>query len=111
MCSAFTTRICAAAAIMVGSLSHPACAQSITDKMNSWLFGPPAQDNAAKPFGAKFADGYGLFKLASSQAGGSACVAGLLTQFGGKAGSCGVHPSYAGGALLAQALAKVVRLH
>jgi lysophospholipase L1-like esterase len=69
-----------------------------------------AQDNAAKPFGAKFADGYGLFKLASSQAGGSACVAGLLTQFGGKAGSCGVHPSYAGGALLAQALAKVVRL-
>ena len=70
-----------------------------------------AQDNAAKPFGAKFADGYGLFKLASSQAGGSACVAGLLTQFGGKAGSCGVHPSYAGGALLAQALAKVVRLH
>src|SRR5882672_7080421 len=47
MSSAFTTRICAAAAIMVGSLSHPASAQSITDKMNSWLFGPPAQDNAA----------------------------------------------------------------
>jgi len=46
MSSAFTTRICAAAAIMVGSLSHPASAQSITDKMNSWLFGPPAQDNA-----------------------------------------------------------------
>jgi lysophospholipase L1-like esterase len=69
-----------------------------------------AQDNAAKPFGAKFADGYGVFKLASSQAGGSACVAGLLSQFGGgKAGTCGVHPSYAGGALLAQALAKVVR--
>jgi len=46
MSAAFTTRICAAAAIMVGSLSHPASAESITDKMNSWLFGPPAQDNA-----------------------------------------------------------------
>jgi lysophospholipase L1-like esterase len=68
-----------------------------------------AQDNAAKPFGAKFADGFGLFKLASSKAGGQPCVAGLVTQFGGKAGACGVHPSYAGGALLAQALARAVR--
>jgi lysophospholipase L1-like esterase len=67
------------------------------------------QDNAAKPFGAKFADGFGLYKLASSQAGGQPCAAGLVTQFGGKAGTCGIHPSYAGGALLAQALAKVVR--
>jgi lysophospholipase L1-like esterase len=68
-----------------------------------------AQDNAAKPFGAKFADGYGLFKFASSQANGNPCTAGLITQFGGNARGCGIHPSYAGGALLAQALAKVVR--
>jgi lysophospholipase L1-like esterase len=68
-----------------------------------------AQDNAAKPFGAAVADGFGLFKLASSKVGGKVCDAGLITQLGGKPGTCGIHPSYAGGALLAQALAKAVR--
>jgi len=40
---------------------------------------------------------------------GSTCGAGLLTQLG-KPGDCGVHPSYAGQALLAQALEKAIRL-
>lgn len=41
--AAFT---CAAAAISAGLLlSSPAGAQSISDKLNSWFFGPPAQDN------------------------------------------------------------------
>jgi hypothetical protein len=38
------TRI-GAAALVVG-LTAPASAQSISDKLNSWLFGPPAQDNS-----------------------------------------------------------------
>jgi hypothetical protein len=41
--------------------------------------------------------------------GGSTCGAGLLTQLG-MPGNCGIHPSYAGQALLAEALAKVVTL-
>jgi hypothetical protein len=32
---------------MSATFAHPASAQSITVKMNSWLFGPPAQDNSA----------------------------------------------------------------
>jgi hypothetical protein len=41
--------------------------------------------------------------------GGNTCGAGLLTQLG-KPGDCGIHPSYAGQALLAQALEKAIRL-
>jgi hypothetical protein len=43
--SSTSTRICAAAVITAG-LVTPVCAQSISDKLNSWLFGPPAQDNS-----------------------------------------------------------------
>ena len=39
------TRLCAAAIIAAG-LIDAAAAQSISDKLNSWLFGPPAQDNS-----------------------------------------------------------------
>jgi hypothetical protein len=46
--------------------------------------------------------------LALRSTGGNTCVAGLLTQLGSP-GTCGIHPSYAGQALLAQALEKVVR--
>jgi hypothetical protein len=56
----------------------------------------------------KIADGYGLFGQASVRSGGSPCAAGLLTQIGG--GKCGIHPSYAGQALLAQAVAKAIKL-
>jgi hypothetical protein len=38
------TRICAVT--LAVALVTPAAAQSFTDKLNSWLFGPPAQDNA-----------------------------------------------------------------
>jgi hypothetical protein len=40
-----STRICAAAVVTAGLLTQ-APAQSISDKLNSWLFGPPAQDNS-----------------------------------------------------------------
>ena len=68
-----------------------------------------AQDSAAKPFGVEIADGFGEFKAAAFRFGGNPCGAGLLTQLG-MPGNCGVHPSYAGQALLAQALEKAVRL-
>ena len=69
-----------------------------------------AMDGAAKPFGAEIANGYGLMQLAANRGGaqGDACKAGLLTQL--STGSCGVHPSYAGQAVLAQALIRGVRL-
>jgi lysophospholipase L1-like esterase len=66
-------------------------------------------DAAAKPFGAKFADGFDEFKIAAEHSGGSACTAGLLTQLGNP-GKCGVHPSYAGQALLAEAVETVIRI-
>jgi lysophospholipase L1-like esterase len=67
-------------------------------------------DGAAKPFGVEIAPSYELMRLASFQSGaqGDTCKAGLLTQL--SSGQCGVHPSYAGQALLAQALIKAIRL-
>jgi hypothetical protein len=65
---------------------------------------------AAKPFRVVFADGYGEFRRAALHSGGNSCNAGLLTQLGGRVGSCGVHPSYAGQALLAQALERAIKL-
>jgi lysophospholipase L1-like esterase len=67
-----------------------------------------AQDSAAKPFHAVIADGYGELEAASVHSGGNTCTACLLTQL--SAGGCGIHPSYAGQGLLAQALEKVSRL-
>jgi lysophospholipase L1-like esterase len=67
-----------------------------------------AVDIAARPFKVAFADGFGLLRTASVHSGGDPCKAGLLTQL--SVGGCGVHPSYAGQALLAQAVAKVLRL-
>jgi lysophospholipase L1-like esterase len=66
------------------------------------------QDAAAKPFGVKIADGYGELQAASAHSGGDTCTAGLLTQL--SAGGCGIHPSYAGQALLAQALEKTIKI-
>lgn len=68
-----------------------------------------AVDNAARPFGVRFADGFGTLRVASIHSGSNTCTAGLLTQLG-KPGTCGVHPSYAGQALLAQALLKAILL-
>ena len=66
-----------------------------------------AQDTAAAPFNVTIADGYGAFQNAAAQAGGDTCKAGLLTTL--TTGGCGVHPSVAGQALLAQTLAAVVK--
>lgn len=66
------------------------------------------QDNAAKRFGVKIADGFGELEAASAHSGGNTCTAGLLTQL--SAGGCGIHPSYAGQALLAQALEKTITI-
>lgn len=63
---------------------------------------------AARPFHVTVADGYAAFKAAALHSGGVPCAAGLFTQVG--AGKCGVHPSYAGQALLASTVEKVVKL-
>jgi lysophospholipase L1-like esterase len=68
-----------------------------------------SNDQAAKPFGVRIADGFGEFKLGSRRSAGSPCTAGLLTQLGAP-GTCGVHPSFAGQSLLAEAVLKAIRL-
>jgi lysophospholipase L1-like esterase len=60
-------------------------------------------DAAAKPFHVVIANAYRTFARASAHSGNNSCTAGLLTQLGSP-GTCGVHPSYAGQALLAQTL-------
>ena len=67
-----------------------------------------AVDAAAKPYRVAIADGFGELRAAAARSGGNSCTAGLLTQLGQPA-VCGIHPSYAGQALLAQALEKVLR--
>jgi lysophospholipase L1-like esterase len=68
-----------------------------------------AQDSAAKPFGVEIANGYGAFRLASTHSGDKPCTAGLLTQLTGAAtGTCGVHPSVAGQAVLALAVEEAI---
>jgi lysophospholipase L1-like esterase len=67
------------------------------------------QDSAAEPFNVEIADGFGELQNGAEHSGGSTCNAGLLTQLGAP-GKCGIHPSYAGQSLLAQSLAKVVRV-
>jgi lysophospholipase L1-like esterase len=66
-------------------------------------------DSAAKPFHVLLAKGFAEFHLGDGHSGRNACTAGLLTQLG-KPGDCGIHPSYAGQSLLAQAVEKVIRI-
>jgi lysophospholipase L1-like esterase len=61
-----------------------------------------AQDAGAKGFDFHVANGFAEFRRGSAKSGGRPCKAGLLTQL--KGGGCGVHPSYAGQGLLAQAV-------
>ncbi|MFL5779715.1 MAG: SGNH/GDSL hydrolase family protein [Thermoleophilaceae bacterium] len=61
-----------------------------------------AQDAGAKGFDFHVANGFAEFRRGSAKSGGKPCKAGLLTQL--KGGDCGVHPSYAGQSLLAQAV-------
>ena len=65
-------------------------------------------DAAARPFRVRFAQGFSVFQRAARQS-ASPCAAGLLTQLG-KPGACGIHPSYAGQSLLAQAVEQVIRI-
>jgi len=67
-------------------------------------------DNAARPFHVEFADGFGQFGTAAAHSGGNSCTAGLLTQLSGASSPCGIHPSYAGQSLLAQAVENAIRL-
>jgi lysophospholipase L1-like esterase len=67
-------------------------------------------DTAAKPFHVEVADGFGELEAGAAHSGGNTCTAGLLTQLTGASTPCGIHPSYAGQSLLAQALEKVIRL-
>lgn len=70
--------------------------------------GDQAFASAGKPSHAVIADAFGQFNAADTHSGGNPCTAGLLTQLSG--GGCGIHPSYAGHALLAQAVEQVIRL-
>jgi lysophospholipase L1-like esterase len=66
------------------------------------------QDAAARPYHVKIADSYAEFQAASIHSGNNTCTAGLLTQL--SSGGCGIHPSYAGQALLAQTVEKTITL-
>jgi lysophospholipase L1-like esterase len=67
-----------------------------------------AQDKGAKPFHVVIADGFGELQAAALHSGGNSCTAGLLTQL--STGGCGIHPSYAGQSLLAQAVEKAIHI-
>ena len=89
--------------VLVNQYSLSASLSQSTALLNQAIAG------AAKPFHVEVADSYGEFQAAAAHSGGNPCTAGLLTQLG-TPGNCGVHPSYAGQALLAQAVEKAVRL-
>jgi lysophospholipase L1-like esterase len=63
--------------------------------------------SAAQRYDADVADAYTSYARAASQSSGSSCAAGLLTILTG--GGCGVHPSFAGHAVLANAVERQVR--
>jgi lysophospholipase L1-like esterase len=79
------------------------------DNTNSALLNTTV-DNAAAPFHAEVADGFGALQAGAAHSGGSSCNAGLLTQLVGASTPCGIHPSYSGQSLLASAVEKAIRL-
>lgn len=70
-----------------------------------------ALDAGGAGFRVEVADGYGAFEQAAQYSAGDSCAAGLLTRLftGTTFTGCGVHPSVAGQALLAQAVESVVK--
>lgn len=69
-----------------------------------------ALEAGAKPYHVHIANGYHQFKLAAKQAHGNTCTAELLTALSGAdAGTCGVHPSVSGQAVLAQAVERAIK--
>jgi hypothetical protein len=70
-----------------------------------------AQDSAAKPFRVEIAPSYSQFAAQARIFGGATCQAGLLTEWTTNGTpTCGVHPSYAGQALLAEAVLRAILL-
>ena len=67
-------------------------------------------DGAARPFHVEFADGFGQFQAGAAHSGGNSCTAGLLTQLSNASTPYGIHPSYAGQSLLAQAVENAIRV-
>ena len=67
-----------------------------------------AQDAGAAGSHFKVADGYALFKAQSRDFGGDTCAAALITSLSN--GKCGVHPTFAGQALLAEAVLRALTL-
>lgn len=85
-----------------------------TDYSNSILTGEimslnQALTQAAAPYHVKIANAFDTFQAATAQTSGSTCAAALVTVLTG--GGCGVHPSVAGAALLAQAAERQVITH
>jgi lysophospholipase L1-like esterase len=84
------------------SLNYSAPAfTSVVEKINKTAY------DAAKPYRVRVADGFGEWRAATRNSASDSCTAGLLTQLG-EPGKCGVHPSYSGQGLLAQALARAI---
>lgn len=75
---------------------------------SSTVLGNTTVASAIKPFHVEIADAFDEFAAADAHSGGNPCTAGLLTQL--STGGCGIHPSYAGQALLAQAIEKAIRI-
>ena len=66
-----------------------------------------AVDDAAGPFRVTIAPGFSAIGNAAQFSAGNSCTAGLITQL--SVGGCGVHPTPAGQAVLAVAVASVIR--
>lgn len=64
----------------------------------------------ATPFKVEVADGYYQFRVAAIKYANKPCLAGLITQLNSTVGDCGVHPTYAGSALLAEAVLTAIKL-
>lgn len=63
--------------------------------------------DASSAYHVKIVSGYAAFKHASAQASGDVCAAQLITTL--TSGGCGVHPSVAGAAVLAQQIAQHIK--
>ena len=68
-----------------------------------------AQAAGAKGLHVRFANAYATFANAAAHSGNDTCTAGLLTQLGAP-GTCGVHPSVAGQALLASTVENTITI-
>lgn len=67
-----------------------------------------AQDAGAAGMHYRVADGYAMFKAQTRDFGGDSCAAALITKL--STGKCGVHPTFAGQALLAEAVLRALTL-